>query len=123
MNNEEFMQRVLKELGDIKNDISDIKAHQLSFETETKERLGNIENDISSIKVHQANFENELVSFSLREVMRDKDIKSIKSYQVKMERDVSVIRKETEITRKLVDESFRDILMLDNRTESLKKAK
>ena len=37
--------------------------------------------------------------------------------------DVKIIKEDVRITRKLVDEAFKDILMLDNRTESLIRVK
>jgi len=41
----------------------------------------------------------------------------------KLEGDVSVIKEDTGFIRRLVDEAFRDISMLDKRTQPLKKAK
>ena len=40
-----------------------------------------------------------------------------------LEKDVKVIKEDVRFTRALVDEAFKDIDMLDTRTESLKRAK
>ena len=41
----------------------------------------------------------------------------------KLDEDIKVIKEDVRFTRNLVDEAFKDILMLDTRTESLKRVK
>lgn len=68
--------------------------------------------------------ENEILHQILSEL---KDIRQgqakLEEGQAKLEKDIKIIKEDVRFTRALLDEAYKDILMLDKRTESLKHAK
>ena len=79
-------------------------------------RVGNLESKVDKLDDRVGNLESKVDKL-------DDRVGNLESKVDKLQEDIQVIKEDVCFTRTLVGEAFKDILMLDNRTGSLKRVK